>query len=76
MAEAAEVHPAALVTVKVMLPEAKPLRVVVEPVPLMLPGLMVHVPDVGRLYNTTPPVVTVQVGDVIVPTAGAIGVAG
>ena len=41
----------------------------------MAPGLMVQFPD-GKPLNTTLPVGTVQVGWVIVPTTGAVGVAG
>ena len=37
--------------------------------------MIVHEPD-GRLFNTTLPVETVQVGWVIVPTVGAVGVGG
>jgi hypothetical protein len=54
--------------------------VVLVPVPVVVvpPGLLVnvHVPAAGRLLNTTLPVPTLQVGCVIVPTVGALGVAG
>ena len=40
----------------------------------MLPGLMVQLPE-GKLFNTTLPVATEQVGCVIVPRVGAEGVA-
>ena len=46
-----------------------------DPVPEMLPGLIVQVPA-GKPFNTTLPVATAQVGWVIVPTVGAVGVAG
>ena len=46
-----------------------------EPVPEMLPGLIVQVPA-GKPFRITLPVATVQVGWVIVPTIGAVGVAG
>ena len=49
--------------------------VVLVPVPLIAPGLIVHVP-VGSPLNTTLPVAVVQVGWVMVPTAGAEGNAG
>ena len=39
--------------------------------PVMFPGLMVQVP-VGKLFNTTEPVVTTHVGWVMVPTLGAV----
>ena len=46
-----------------------------EPVPEMLPGLIVQVPE-GKPFRTTLPVATAQVGWVIVPTVGAVGVVG
>jgi hypothetical protein len=53
--------------------------VVVAPVPdvVTAPGLLVnvHVPVDGNPLNATLPVATVQVGWVMVPTAGALGVA-
>ena len=52
-----------------------PVSVVLDVDPLMLPGLMVHVPE-GKPLNTTLPVGTVQVGCVMVPTIGADGVTG
>ena len=54
--------------------------VVLVPVPVevMPPGVLVsvHVPEAGRPLNTTLPVATEHVGWVIVPTTGAVGVAG
>lgn len=54
--------------------------VVVEPVPVDVapPGVTVtvHVPLDGNPLKTTSPVATEQLGCVIVPTAGAIGVVG
>ena len=54
--------------------------VVLVPVPVVVvpPGVTVsvHVPVAGNPLNTADPVVTVQVGCVVVPTAGAAGVAG
>ena len=51
--------------------------VVVVPVPVIPPGLMVHVPDAGRPFSTTLPVGTEQEeGWVIVPVIGAAGVPG
>ena len=46
--------------------------VVLELMPVIEPGLIVQLP-VGRLLRMTLPVVTVHVGWVIVPTAGAAG---
>ena len=43
--------------------------------PEIFPGLMVQVP-VGKLFNTTEPVVTTHVGWVMVPTLGALGTFG
>lgn len=79
--DAAEVHPDALVTVKVYVPEAaRPLIVTVVPLPVVvtLPGLRVnvHVPDDGNPLSATDPVATVQVGWVMVPAIGAEGIAG
>jgi hypothetical protein len=55
---------------------ARPEIVVVVPLPVMPPGLMVQLPVAGRPFNTTDPVATLQVGWVMVPTVGAVGVAG
>ena len=57
------------------MPVDNPVSVVLAVDPLMLPGLMVHVPE-GKPLNTTLPVDTVQVGCVIVPMMGADGVTG
>ena len=75
LAVAGEMHPAALVTVKLYVPIARPVVVVVLPVPVIAPGLIVQLPA-GRPFNTTDPVDKVQVGCVMVPTIGAAGVAG
>ena len=49
---------------------------VVVPVPVILPGLMVHVPVAGRPLNTTLPVdVEHDAGWVTVPVTGAEGIA-
>jgi len=74
LADANDVHPNALVTVKVRVPAARPEIVVLKPVPAIAPGLMVQFPD-GKPLNTTLPVATAQVGWVIAPTIGAAGVA-
>ena len=54
--------------------------VVVVPVPVVVvpPGVLVNVqlPVAGKPFNTTLPVATEQVGWLIVPTVGAVGVAG
>ena len=51
--------------------------VVLVPVPVIAPGLMVQVPDAGRPFNTTLPVVAMhEEGWVIVPSSGAAGAAG
>jgi hypothetical protein len=53
------------------------LRVVVEPVPAIAPGLIVHVPVAGRPFNTTLPVGAAhKEGWVIVPIKGAGGATG
>ena len=76
----AEIQPAAFLTVNVyVVPAAKPLTVadVLLPVVVTLPGIpvTVHEPD-GRPLSTTEPVVTAQVGCVIVPAVGLDGAAG
>lgn len=73
--EAIEVHPETLVTVKLYVPGAKPVTDLLVPVPVIAPGLTVHVPE-GKPLKSTLPVVTVQVGCITVPTTGADGVAG
>ena len=53
------------------------MRVLVAPVPVIAPGLMVHVPVAGRPFNTTVPVAAAhEDGWVIVPTIGAVGATG
>ena len=75
-----EVQPSAFVTVKVWVPELSPLKVVLVPLPLVVvpPGLSVtvQVPDAGNPLKATLPVAKPQVGWVIVPTKGAVGVGG
>ena len=47
------------------------------PVPVIPPGLIVHVPVAGRPLNTTVPVVDAhEEGCVIVPIIGAVGAGG
>ena len=75
-----DVHPAALVTVKVYDPAGIPEIVALVPVPVLVttPGVLVnvHVPVAGKPFRTALPVVRLQVGWVIVPTVGAVGVDG
>jgi hypothetical protein len=61
LADAGEVHPAALVTVKLYVPVARPEIVVVVPVPATAPGLIVQFPA-GNPLNITLPVVRAHVG--------------
>jgi len=75
LADAGEVHPEALVTVKFCVPVVSPEMVVLVPDPETLPGLIVQLP-VGSPFSTTLPVETVQVGWVMAPTPGAAGVTG
>ena len=58
------------------MPVANPVSVVVVPVPVTAPGFIVQVPVAGKPDKATLPVAVAQVGWVIVPTAGAAGVAG
>ena len=66
LAEAAEVHPEAFVTVTVYVPAAMPDTVVVVPDPeAVIPAgvlAMVHVPVAGKPLMTTLPVARAQVG--------------
>ena len=51
--------------------------VVLAPVPVIAPGLIVHVPVAGKPFNTTLPVGTPhEDGCVIVPAIGAVGAEG
>ena len=68
-----EVHPIALVTVKVYEPATNPDLVYVDPEPDIAPGLIIQFPE-GNPFNTTLPVETEHVGCVIVPTPGVEGV--
>ena len=56
-----EVHPSALVTVKLCDPMVNPEMVALAPVPVIAPVLMVQLPA-GKPDNITLPVATVQVG--------------
>jgi hypothetical protein len=80
LADATDVHPAEFVTVKVFVPAVIPDIVVLVPVPVVVvpPGVLinVHDPVEGNPLKTTLPVDTEQFGCVIVPTVGAVGVAG
>jgi hypothetical protein len=80
LAEDGEIHPAALVTVKLYVFAASPVTVILVPVPVvvMLPGFLVrvHVPEEGRPLRATLPVATSQAGWVLVPTTGAAGAEG
>ena len=60
LAEANDIHPASLVTVKVWLPGARFEIVVVVPVPVIPPGLIVQTPVAGRALNATLPVAAVH----------------
>jgi hypothetical protein len=75
-----EIHPDEFVTVKVYVPSIKPEIVLFVPDPgvVIPPGarVRVHVPLEGKPLKSTPPVETVQVGVVITPITGAVGVAG
>ena len=79
-ADANDVHPAELVTVKLYVPGERPDIVEVVPVPVVLivPGyrITVQVPDDGKPVNVTLPVANVHVGDNIAPIKGADGIGG
>jgi hypothetical protein len=61
LADAGEVHPAAVVTVKLYVPVARPEIVVLVPVPEIDPGLIVQLPA-GNPLRTTLPVARAHVG--------------
>ena len=61
LADATEVQPLELVTVKLYVPGASPEIVVLEVDPVTKPGLIVQVPA-GKLLSITLPVGTVHVG--------------
>ena len=61
LAEAKDVHPMALVTLKEYVPAANPDIVVLAPVPAILPGFIVQFPA-GKPFKTTLPVAVVHVG--------------
>ena len=54
---------------------ANPVIVVDAVEPVMPPGLIVQLPE-GKPLNTTLPVAVAQVGCVMLPTNGALGVVG
>jgi hypothetical protein len=75
--DASEVHPDAIVTVKLYVPGIRSGIVVLVPVPVIAPGLIVQVPVAGRPFSTTLPVTEVhEDGWVIAPILGAAGVPG
>ena len=80
LAEAKEVHPAALVTVQLYVPGGSPVIFELIPVPekVVPPGFLVkvHVPVAGNPLNMTLPVSTEQEGCEIATTTGTDGVAG
>jgi len=80
LAEIAEIHPEALVTVYVYVPAESNVMVELVPVPVVVvpPGVLVkvHVPVAGNPLRITLPVAKVQLGCVIVPTVGAVGADG
>lgn len=75
LADAGEVHPDALVTVYVYVPDTIPETVTLAPDPEMDPGFIVQAPA-GNAESTTLPDANEQVGCVIAPTIGAAGVIG
>jgi hypothetical protein len=79
-ADAGDVHPNELVTVKVYVPAGMPVRLVLVPVPAVVvpPGdlVKVQVPVAGKPFKTTLPVSPFNGGWVMVPIVGALGVGG
>ena len=80
LADAGEIHPEALGTVKVYVPAGSNEIVELVPVPVVVVPLgdlvKVQVPAAGNPLKTTLPVAKAQVGCVIVPTDGAVGAVG
>lgn len=77
--DATEVHPEELVTVKVYVPGESPLKVAVVMLPvIVLPfdAVTVQVPVLGNPLSATEPVGVEQVGCVMAPRTGAVGVVG
>lgn len=56
LTDGTDIHPASLVTLKLYVPGIRFDIVRLVPVPVILPGLTVHVPVEGRPVNTTVPV--------------------
>jgi hypothetical protein len=56
-------------------PDVNPVTVQLAPVPDIVPGFSVQLPE-GSPFNITLPVAIVHVGWVIVPTVGTTGVEG
>jgi hypothetical protein len=54
-------HPLALLAVKLYVPAANPVKVLLAEVPVTPPGLIVQLPT-GKLLSITLPVARVQVG--------------
>lgn len=79
-ADGADRQPFAVTTVKLYVPEVRPVIVELVPDPdvVTVPGyrVNVHVPVEGKPVKTTLPVDNVQTGGVIVPTKGAGGIGG
>jgi hypothetical protein len=76
-ADARDIQPASLVTLKLYVPGARFEIVTLVPVPAIDPGLITHVPVDGSPDNITLPVVAIQdEGWAIVPTIGAVGATG
>jgi len=73
--EPGDVQPTEFVTVNEYVPAANPEIVLLVVFPAIAPGLIVQFPA-GKPLNTTLPVETAQVGCVIAPTMGAVGVTG
>ena len=75
--DASEVHPDAIVTVKLYVPGIRSGIVVLVPVPVIAPGLIVQVPVAGSPLKSTLPVGAAhEEGCVIVPIIGAGGASG
>jgi hypothetical protein len=75
--EGRDIHPASLVILNLYVPGVRLVMVIPEPVPVMAPGLIVHVPLDGSPFKITLPVADPHdEGCIILPTIGAFGAGG
>jgi hypothetical protein len=75
--EGREIQPAEVVILNLYVPGIRFAIVVLVPVPVIAPGLIVHIPVAGKPFNITLPVAAAhEEGCVTVPAIGAVGATG